>query len=60
MFDLRWVQQHSSVKIDHEIFSMVIFSLLLIQEGQLSLWQQNVHKYWLSPKRAKPAQEKCG
>ena len=37
MFDLRWVQQHSSLKIDHGIFSMVIFSLLLIQEGQLSV-----------------------
>ena len=29
-------QQHSFVEIDHEIFSMVILSLLLIQEGQLS------------------------
>ena len=29
--------QHSFVKIDHEIFSMVILSLLLIQEGQLSV-----------------------
>ena len=34
---LDWVQQYSSVMIDHEIFSMVIFSLLLIQEGQLSV-----------------------
>ena len=30
-------RQHSFVKIDHEIFSMVIFSLPLIQEGQLSV-----------------------
>ena len=29
-------QQHSSVEIDHEIYSMVILSLLPIQEGQLS------------------------
>ena len=28
--------QHSFVAIDHEIFSTVIFSLRLIQEGQLS------------------------
>ena len=30
-------RQHSFVKIDHEIFSTVIFSLRLIQEGQLSV-----------------------
>ena len=30
-------QQHSFVEIDHEIFSTVILSLLLIQEGQLSV-----------------------
>ena len=29
--------QHSFVKIDHEIFSTVILSLPLIQEGQLSV-----------------------
>ena len=28
---------HSFVEIDHEIFSAVIFSLPLIQEGQLSV-----------------------
>ena len=28
-------QQHSFVEIDHEIFSTVILSLQLIQEGQL-------------------------
>ena len=28
---------YSFVEIDHEIFSMVILSLLLIQEGQLSV-----------------------
>ena len=30
-------QQHSFAEIDHEIFSMVIFSLLLIEERQLSI-----------------------
>ena len=30
-------RQHSFVKIDHEIFSMIILSLPLIQEGQLSV-----------------------
>ena len=30
-------RQNSSVEIDHEIFSMVILSLPLIQEGQLSV-----------------------
>ena len=30
-------QQHSFVETDHEIFSMVILSLPLIQEGQLSV-----------------------
>ena len=37
-----WVQpppgrQHSFMEIDHEIFSVVIFSLPLIHEGQLSV-----------------------
>ena len=30
-------QQHSFVEIDHEIFSTVILSLLLIQKEQLSV-----------------------
>ena len=30
-------QQHSFVEIDHEIFSTVILSFLLIQEGRLSV-----------------------
>ena len=39
----RW-QQHSFLEIDHEIFSTVILSLPLIQEGQLvSFWRKNVH-----------------
>ena len=33
----RWGRQHSFVEIDHEIFSTVILSLPLIQEGQLSV-----------------------
>ena len=36
-FNPRRGRQHSFVEIDHEIFSMVIFSLPLIQEGQLSV-----------------------
>ena len=31
------IKLHSFLEIDHEIFSMVILSLLLIQEGQLSV-----------------------
>ena len=30
-------QQHSFMEIDHEIFSMVLLILPLIQEGQLSV-----------------------
>ena len=30
-------QQHSFVEINHEIFSSVVLSLPLIQEGQLSV-----------------------
>ena len=36
-FNPRRGRQHSFVEIDHKIFSMVILSLLLIQEGQLSV-----------------------
>ena len=36
-FNPRRGRQHSSVEIDHEIFSTVIRSLPLIQEGQLSV-----------------------
>ena len=36
-FNLRRGLQHSFVEIDHEIFSTVILSLPLIQEGQLSV-----------------------
>ena len=36
-FNPRRGRQHSVVEIDHEIFSTVILSLPLIQEGQLSV-----------------------
>ena len=36
-FDLHRGRQHSFAEIDHEIFSTVILSLPLIQEGQLSV-----------------------
>ena len=36
-FNLRRGQQHSFVEINHEVFSTVILSLPLIQEGQLSV-----------------------
>ena len=36
-FNTRQGRQHSFVEIDHEIFSTVILSLPLIQEGQLSV-----------------------
>ena len=35
-------RQHSFVEIDHEIFSTVILSLQLIQEGQLSVSGERV------------------
>ena len=36
-FNPRRGLQHSFMEIDHETFSMVIFSFPLIQEGQLSV-----------------------
>ena len=36
-FNPRRGRQHSFVEIDHEIFSTVILSITLIQEGQLSV-----------------------
>ena len=36
-FHPRRGRQHSFVEIDHEIFSTIILSLPLIQEGQLSV-----------------------
>ena len=44
-FNLRRSRQHSSVEIDHEIFSTVILSLPLIQEGQLSVSGERMSQY---------------
>ena len=54
------VWQHSSVEIGHEIISGAILSLLLIQEGQLSVTGERMcTKYWTKlPRRL--AQEQCG
>ena len=42
-FNPRRGRQHSFVEIDHEIFSTVILSFLLIQEGQLSVSGERMH-----------------
>ena len=43
-FNPRRDRQHSFVEINHEIFSTVILSLPLIQEGQLSVsFEKNVY-----------------
>ena len=42
------VQEHSFMEIDHEIFSTVILSLPLIQEGQLSVSGEECAQYWLT------------
>ena len=47
-------QQHSFVEIDHEIFSTVILSLPLIQEGQLSVSGERMCTILVN--RFKPAQ----
>ena len=47
-FNPRRGRQHSFVEIDHEIFSTVILSLLLIQEGQLSVSGKIMSQYWLT------------
>ena len=41
-FSPRRGRQHSFVEIDHEIFSTVILSLSLIQEGELSVSDERV------------------
>ena len=46
--DLISTRPGNFVEIDHEIFPTVNLFLPLIQEGQLSFWQKNVHKYWLT------------
>ena len=55
-FNPRRGWQHSFVEIDHEVFSAVILSLPLIQEGQLSVSVKECAQYWLTPLRTKPAQ----
>ena len=49
-FNPRRSRQHSFVEIDREIFSMVILSLPLIQEEQLSVSGtiQECAQYWLT------------
>ena len=47
-----------SWRFDHKIFSTVILSFPLIQEGQLPV--SGEQKYYLTAYRSKPAQEKCG
>ena len=42
-FNPRRGRQHSFVEIDHEIFSSVILSLPLIQEGQLSVSGKRIY-----------------
>ena len=42
-FDPRRGRQHPFVEINHEIFSTVILSLLLIQEGQLSVSDERMY-----------------
>ena len=44
------------MQLDH-IF--VIWSCIRIK-GDDSRERKNVHKYWLTAKRTKPAQERCG
>ena len=41
-FNPRRGRQHSFMEIDHEIFSTVILSLPLIQEGQLSVFGERM------------------
>ena len=52
-FNPRRGRQHSFVEIDQEIFSTVILSLPLIQEGQLSVSGERMCTIL---KRTKPAQ----
>ena len=53
-FDPRRGRQHSFMEIDHEIFSTVILSLPLIQEGQFLA--KECAQIWLTASRTKPAQ----
>ena len=51
-----------SAKTEYEIFSTVILPPFLLQEGHLSVSREKqcAQVYWLSAKRIKPTQEKCG
>ena len=48
-FNPRRGRLHSFVEIDHEIFSMVILCLPLIQEGQLSVSGKRMCTILVSP-----------
>ena len=41
-------QQHSFLEIDHEIFSMVILSLLLFKKGICQFLAKECAQYWLT------------
>ena len=41
-------RQHFFVEADHEIFSTVILSLSLIQEGQCQFLAKECAQYWLT------------
>ena len=41
------VQSHTSIGIDHEIISIVILLLLLIQEGLLSVTSESTYRKYL-------------
>ena len=45
-FNLRQGRQHSFVEIDHEIFSTVILSLLLIKKGSCQFLAKECAQYW--------------
>ena len=46
---------------DTPVWHLLLFLLPLIQEGHLSVTGKSMcRKYWLTVRRYKPAQEKCG
>ena len=49
-------RQNTFVEIDHEIFSMVTLSLMLSQEGQLSVPGERMSTILVNHLEAKPAQ----
>ena len=53
-------RSHTFVEIHHEIISMAILLLPLIQEGLLSVTRESMcTKYWLTAKSSLP-RKKCG